>query len=176
MTIEEEKALAKLGCPIEEIGAVAETDAGIVITMRDGSSYIDVPDDHPDGAGKTGLMYREAPSADYHGHFPVYEPTLEELAASARAIGAIGQDEVTREKIAAKLGCPIHEISDVTVTPAGVVITMAGGSSYIDVPTDHPDGAGQTGLMYLKTPKNVAGTYSGNFPAYEPPLPASWAL
>ena len=70
MTIDD--AALKLGCPVGEIASVTDEPAGTVITMTDGSSYIDVPSEAPDFDGKTGLMYLELPHATYLGTFPVY--------------------------------------------------------------------------------------------------------
>lgn len=57
-----EAAARLLGCKPDEVARVDDSPAGQVIVTRDGTSYIDVPDDNPDGEGKTGLMLLAAPS------------------------------------------------------------------------------------------------------------------
>lgn len=51
-----------LGVPAREIGSIASSPAGDVITTTDGTAYIVVPADTPDAEGKTGLMLLAAPS------------------------------------------------------------------------------------------------------------------
>jgi hypothetical protein len=51
-----------LGCKPSEIESIADSPAGVVITTTDNVAMIDVPVDHPDGEGKTGLMLLAAPS------------------------------------------------------------------------------------------------------------------
>lgn len=72
-----------------------------------------------------------------------------------------------RLEAARLLGVPTREISDVTDSPAGRVITTTDGVSYLDC--IEPDGAGITGLMYLAAPTEK---YSGAFPVYTAPAPA----
>lgn len=58
------------------------------------------------------------------------------------------------EAIAQKLGMKTREIKRVSSSPAGTVIVTFDGVAMIDVPEDHPDGAGQHGLMLLAVPKS----------------------
>lgn len=60
-----------LGVPEREILGVDDSPAGPVIRTS-GVAYVVVPDDQPDGAGKTGLMYLAAPVERYTDSFPVY--------------------------------------------------------------------------------------------------------
>ncbi len=113
MTPTEEQAVAKLGCPIEEIGAVADTDAGVVILMADGSSYIDVPADQPDAEGKTGLMYHDAPHEDYSGTFPVYAPVA---SAPPAAVEPAPETEDTQD-VASDEDNPVPAGEEPTAVP-----------------------------------------------------------
>lgn len=77
---QKQKAAIRLGMDVTEIVDVAETPAGVAIHVFDGSVLIDVPAEHPDFAGKSGLMFLVPPSDDYAGDFPVFaqEPADEE--------------------------------------------------------------------------------------------------
>lgn len=61
-----------LGLPVREVLSCDDTPAGLVIVTSDGVSYVLVPEDRPDGAGATGLMYLAAPTDPYNGSFPLY--------------------------------------------------------------------------------------------------------
>lgn len=50
------EAARRLGMKPSEIVSVTDTDAGRIIETSDGAAVIDVPADHPDGAGQTGLL------------------------------------------------------------------------------------------------------------------------
>lgn len=50
------EAARRLGMKRSEIVSVVDTDAGRIIETIDGTAVIDVPADHPDGAGQTGLL------------------------------------------------------------------------------------------------------------------------
>lgn len=63
------------------------------------------------------------------------------------------------------LGVPTSEIRSVAASPAGLVMSTSDGVSYIHC-TD-PDGAGQTGLLYLAAPTEK---YTGSFPVYVSPI------
>lgn len=49
-------AARMLGCKPDEVVEVTHSDRGVVIDTGAGGRYIVVPDDQPDGEGKTGVM------------------------------------------------------------------------------------------------------------------------
>jgi hypothetical protein len=127
-------AAARLGVPVSEVRDVLPHEAGQVIVTTDGVTYIDVPADRPDGAGKSGLMYLSAPTEKYSDAFPVYTaPELDEvdrdagvmtkadLVARAKELGI----EATGKWGEAKL---LKAIADAEAASA------AGGSSTGDAP------------------------------------------
>lgn len=61
-----------------DITSADEAPAGFVIGTADGVSYIDVPADHPDADGKTGLMFLVKPNPERTYTFPVYAPHEDE--------------------------------------------------------------------------------------------------
>lgn len=72
-----------------------------------------------------------------------------------------------RRAAAAELGLPADDIADVFDSPAGtVVVTRGDGLSYVKL--DQPDGAGQTGWVFLAAPHD---RYAGPFPVYVSPEP-----
>ena len=76
------EAARLLGAAEREVLWTEDSPAGVVIATFDGSSYLVVPENAPDGAGKTGLMFLAAPTENYAGSFPVYAaPAGEEDSA-----------------------------------------------------------------------------------------------
>lgn len=69
-------------------------------------------------------------------------------------------------EVARALGVKPDEIVDVTDSPAGLLITTAPATTYIEVPADRPDADGKTGLMFLAAPTE---RYRGTFPVYAQP-------
>jgi len=84
-TMDKAAAAELLGHPAHEVADVTETPAGTVVVMHAGHAYIVVSKDRPDGAGRHGVMYHKAPKPGYSGSFPVYTPTPEERATTAKA-------------------------------------------------------------------------------------------
>ncbi len=111
MTLTTDEAASLLGCPAGEIEEIVEAPEGTVITMPDGSSYVDVPADRPDGDGKTGLMYREAPHIDYQGTFPVYTPAPQEAIPAESTPGPVDPPEpaaITAPETPAEAPVPVR--------------------------------------------------------------------
>lgn len=80
------EAAELLGMKPDEITGVEDSPAGTVFTTRDDTSMILVPDDKPDAAGQTGLMFAVAPTENYSGIFPVYAgPANPKAKAAAKA-------------------------------------------------------------------------------------------
>lgn len=77
------EAARRLGAKRCEIVSVLDTDAGRIIETSDGTAVIDVPPDHPDGAGQTGLLvYRGVTGKDTS--LPRYvDPRLQQSAGEA---------------------------------------------------------------------------------------------
>lgn len=84
------------------------------------------------------------------------------------------------EDAAVQLGIPAGEVRDVFDAPAGDVAVTADGLSYVCVPEDQPDGAGQTGWMLLAAPheKYIATVGAGRLYVMpeEPDEPADAVL
>lgn len=55
-----------------EVEAVADSPAGLIVVTTDGVRYIVVDEDNPDAAGRCGVMFLVPPKLPYHGTFPVY--------------------------------------------------------------------------------------------------------
>lgn len=72
------QAATFLGVKATEVDDVLESPAGPVIVMATGVTYVVVPDDQPDGDGKTGLMYLAKPNPDRHYDMGVYTPLAEQ--------------------------------------------------------------------------------------------------
>ena len=80
-------AAARVGMAPREIWSAVLDNGHLVVRCTDGTVLVDVPADAPDAAGKTGLMFLEAPlpppdaegrRRPYTGSFPVYVPHPEE--------------------------------------------------------------------------------------------------
>lgn len=71
-----------LGCSSSELVDVLDSPAGPVFRMSDGNRYINVAEDTPDADGKSGLMFLEAPSANYQGQMAVFVNSPEVVAAA----------------------------------------------------------------------------------------------
>lgn len=72
-----------LGIGADEVASAEESPGGLIVATTDGVRYIVVPAEHPDDAGRSGVMFVVAPTYPYHGTFPVYaqpqaEPSLDE--------------------------------------------------------------------------------------------------
>lgn len=79
MTITTADAAARLGVKESEIASAEHAPEGALITTTAGVRYVDVPEDRPDGEGKTGLMYRTLPDPDRVYSFPCFVPPVEDL-------------------------------------------------------------------------------------------------
>ena len=69
-----QEAARVLGLKETEVAGVEETPIGPVVTVVSGVRYVIVPDDQPDGDGKTGVMLAEKPDPTRRYDFPVYVP------------------------------------------------------------------------------------------------------
>ena len=87
-------AATVLGVPTSEIASVDDSPAGDVVVTTDGVAYLIVPEDRPDGAGRTGLMFLAAPHEGYVGPFPVYT-----MPADEEPVVADPSDEGEREPV-----------------------------------------------------------------------------
>lgn len=80
------QAVALLSIEPAEVHDVLDSDAGLLIKTKDGSTYIVVGEDSPDAEGKYGVMFLVAPSPKYGGNFPVYaQPVIEAAISSVAA-------------------------------------------------------------------------------------------
>jgi hypothetical protein len=70
------EAARRLGAGPWEVTDVEDGDSGLIVTLFDGGKYIIVPDDRPDLAGRTGVMYLNPPTSSYAGVFPVFQGTV----------------------------------------------------------------------------------------------------
>jgi hypothetical protein len=66
-----EATARRMGMALREVSDVDVVDAGVFVEMFDGSQYIIVPPDRPDGEGKCGLMFARHPGGAAT-QFPVY--------------------------------------------------------------------------------------------------------
>ena len=80
-------AAALLGVPVAEVRSVDPSPAGDVIVTIDGVAYVVVPEETPDGAGRSGVMYLAAPHERYGDAFPVYT-----APADPDDVGEVGRD------------------------------------------------------------------------------------
>ena len=75
-----------VGAPVEEVLEVEETPAGDLISMSDGTHFLNAT--VPDAEGKTGLMFAAGPDAPngqpYSGVFPVYAQPADLVEAKAK--------------------------------------------------------------------------------------------
>ena len=79
----------------QDIKSADEAPAGFVMTTFDGVTMVDVPEDRPDGAGKTGLMLLVKPNPEREYTFPVYTPHPEsedEPDDEPQDVEELGQD------------------------------------------------------------------------------------
>lgn len=69
-----------LNVPAREVVSTgpAPGNVGTIITTHDGVETLHVPDDRPDGAGQTGLMFWRLPNPDGVYTWPVYTPHPED--------------------------------------------------------------------------------------------------
>jgi len=76
----------RLGAAKKEIISVVDHELGVIVDHL-GTKYIIVPDEKPDGDGKTGLMYLEQPkdgsNKPVSTTFPVFTPHTAEVEAPA---------------------------------------------------------------------------------------------
>ena len=105
-------AAAVLGVPTSEVARVDDSPAGDVVVTTDGCAYIVVPDDRPDGAGQTGLMFLSAPHEHYAGAFRVYTAPADDVPVEpaadveTRDTGAPTRDELLEQ--ARELGIEVN--------------------------------------------------------------------
>lgn len=113
LTHAEAAALLKMA-EREIVDVMVAPDGAPVITTYDGVQYIVVDPEHPDAAGKSGLMYLNAPVLPegrvYVGDFPIYEnyadpandPT--EIATDPVPVDAPAPDAPPADETAGKRG------------------------------------------------------------------------
>lgn len=65
-----------LRLPENEIAAVQDSPAGLIVETTDGNACVVVPPESPDAEGKTGVMFLRLPEK-YQGSFPVYTQPVE---------------------------------------------------------------------------------------------------
>lgn len=74
MTITQEEAATAVGMKPREVVAWEQTADGLLVTTHDGVVSIVVPEDRPDGEGKTGLMLFVKPNPEALYSCPVFAP------------------------------------------------------------------------------------------------------
>lgn len=85
-------AASVLGMKVREIADVEPSADGVVITTIDGVRMIAVPDDRPDGAACTGIMFLDRDHPGYrHSILPVFtpHPDVDDVPVAALAASAV---------------------------------------------------------------------------------------
>lgn len=133
------RAARALSVRPSEIADAEDSPGGLVIRTVDGASYIDVPADTPDGAGRTGLMMLEPRSKPGSYAIPTYtQPPAEadDEEIEARAVDVSG----------APIAALASEASDDEASADEGSAGDAGGIDPSDITADNlPDGVEKAG-------------------------------